>query len=191
MAKARTAPPRKVPKGGTPGELIPRRVPDPTLDDHLEIITRAIFQAGLSWAFIAARWETFRTAFEHFNVRRVAAYGAFDFDRLMHTDGVVHSEKKLAGTVDNAKSLIAIDHEFGSITAYVEGFDTYANLFADARTRFAFLGDLSCYYWLFRTGNQVPQFEDWIIGQPKDHPRVREMVLTGRAEGTSSEHAGF
>jgi 3-methyladenine DNA glycosylase Tag len=191
MPKARTAPIVRIPKRATPTEDVPRRVTDPSLDDHLEIITRAIFQAGLSWAFIGTRWDTFREAFEQFDTRRVAAYGTFEIDRLMHTEGVVHSEKKLAGTVANAKTLVAIEQEFGNIDAYIGGFASYAALLADARKRFAFFGDLSCYYWLFRTGNAVPLFEDWIAGQPKDHPRLREMIQTARAESTSSERAGY
>lgn len=191
MAKHSAPAGAKAPRRATPLEDVPRRIVGPTLDDHLEIITRAIFQAGLSWAFIAARWDAFRTAFEQFAIDRVARYDAFDIDRLLHAEGVVRSEKKLAATIENARTLIHIDQTFGSIDSYVAGFRTYADLLADVRGRFAFMGDLSCYYWLFRTGNPVPQFEDWLAAQPKDHPRMREMVLTGRAEGTSSERAGY
>jgi 3-methyladenine DNA glycosylase Tag len=187
MAKPPAAPPVRTPKRATPDDRIPRRVVDPTLDDHLEIITRAIFQAGLSWAMIDSRWERFRAAFEGFRIDRVAAYGDFEIDRLMATDGIVHSAKKIAGTAANARTLLALQREHGSISAYVERFSTYRDLFADARERFAFLGDLSCYYWLFRTGNPVPLFEDWIATQPKDHPRMREMVTAGRAAQTSTE----
>jgi len=162
-----------------------------TLDDHLEIMTRAIFQAGLSWAFIAARWDAFRAAFENFAIARVADYGAFDIDRLLHTEGIVHSRKKLAGTVENAKTLVQVERTFGSVSAYIAGFNTYRQLLADIRGRFVFMGDLSSYYWLFRTGNAVPVFDDWIAAQSSDHPRMREMVLTGRAEGTSTERADY
>jgi hypothetical protein len=191
MAKMRTAPAVKTPKRATPSDRIPRRVLHARLDDHLEIMTRAIFQAGLSWAMIDARWEIFREAFERFAVAQVAQYGEFELERLMATPGIVHSAKKISGTFDNAKTLIAIDAEFAGIAGYLARFATYAELLADARGRFAFLGDLSCYYWLFRTGNPVPVFERWIAGQPKDHPRMREMVLAGRADATSSECAEF
>ena len=191
MAKPRPArPPRSVPRT-TPDEFIPRRVARPTVDDHLEIMTRAIFQAGLSWAMIAARWEAFRRAFDGFDAAQVASYDAADLARLMAADGLIHSAKKLAATVQNARALLALQHEYGSIDAYVATFASYADVFADARGRFAFLGDLSCYYWLFRTGNPVPPFEAWIATQPKDHPRMREMVLAGRGEHTSSERSGF
>lgn len=140
---------------------------------------------------IDSQWDAFQTGFEHFAVERVAQYGEFDIDRLMATAGIVHSAKKIAGTIANAKALIALDRQFGSIEAYLARFGSYDELRADVRKRLAFMGDLSTYYWLFRTGNPVPRFEDWIALQPKDHPRMREMVTTGRAEGRSSERAGF
>jgi hypothetical protein len=191
MVKPHVAPAIKTPKRATPAERIPRRVMQPTLDDHLEIMTRAIFQAGLSWAMIEARWPAFVTGFDRFSITRVAAYEHADIERLMTADGIVHSQKKIAGTIANARALIALDRECGGIAAYVARFPNYAAVFADARGRFAFLGDLSCYYWLFRTGNPVPVFEDWIATQPKDHPRMREMVMIGRADATSSERPGY
>ncbi len=164
---------------------------EPTINDHLEIMSRAIFQAGLSWAMIDSRWPSFVAAFDGFDAARVAAYGEFEIDRLLNADGIVHSAKKIGGTIENARTLLALEREFGSIAAYAARFSTYAALSADARQRFAFLGDLSCYYWLFRTGAPVPLFEDWIAGQPKDHPRMREMVEAGRAAATSTERPGF
>jgi hypothetical protein len=176
-----------MPKKPTPPERIPRVVATPTLDDHLEIVTRAIFQAGLSWALIAARWPAFRTAFDAFAVARVAAYGEADVERIMEAEGVIHSRKKIEGTIANARALDGIVAEFGSVEAYARSFASYDALYADAKQRFAFLGDLSCYYWLFRTGLPVPRFELWMERQERDHPRMREMVLMGRSESASSE----
>ena len=147
------------PRAATPSDRIPRRVMQPSLGDHLEIITRAIFQAGLSWAAIAARWDRFREAFEGFDVVRVAAYTEGDVDRLMHADGMIHSAKKIIGTIENAKALVCLERDFGSVANYAARFGSYADLAADARERFAFMGDLSCYYWLFRAGYPVPRFE--------------------------------
>jgi len=116
-------------------------------------------------------------------------YGEFEIERIMATEGVVHSRKKIAGTIENARALQTIVREAGSVHAYAASFATYDDLFADARKRFAFLGDLSCYYWLFRTGEAVPPFELWMERQTSDHPRMREMVVLARAAGTSSERA--
>jgi hypothetical protein len=185
--KPRSAPPVKTPKRATPAGEIPERITDPTLDDHLAVLSRAIFQAGLSWAFMAARWERFLAAFDGFSVARVAAYGESDVERLMETDGIVHSRSKIEATIHNARTLQAIEREFGSVDAYVARFTDYDALWNDAKARFKFLGDLNCYYWLFRTGAPVPPFEQWMTRQEKDHPRMREMVERGRANGTSTE----
>jgi hypothetical protein len=186
---------KKTPKGAppvraskpTPPERIPRVIAAPTLDDHLEVMTRAIFQAGLSWALIDARWDAFRTAFENFNVTVIATYGEGEVERIMSAEGVVHSRSKIAGTIANAKTLKALAAEHGDIAAYARSFPSYDALYADAKKRFAYLGDLSCYYWLFRTGLPVPPFERWMERQPSDHPRMREMVLMARTENRSSE----
>jgi hypothetical protein len=185
--KQRAAPPLRTPRKATPTERIPRVIPVPSLDDHLAVISRAIFQAGLSWAMIDARWPAFRRAFDDFRIDIVAGYGAADVDRIMEADGVVHARAKIAGTIANAQALHALVAEHGSVAAYVRSFPDYDALYADAKARFAFLGDLSCYYWLFRTGLAVPPFEDWLERQERDHPRMREMVELARREGTSPE----
>lgn len=182
-------PPRK--SKPTPPERIPRVIDAATIDDHLEVMTRAIFQAGLSWALIDARWDAFRTAFDGFRVDLIAAtYGEGEIERIMETDGVIHSRAKIAGTIANAKALQAVAAEYGDVAAYVRSFPSYDALYADAKKRFAYLGDLSCYYWLFRTGLPVPPFEQWLAHQDRDHPRMREMVEMGRSQGRSSERAG-
>jgi hypothetical protein len=190
--------PKKTPKGApplrtskpTPPERIPRVISDPSLDDHLEVMTRAIFQAGLSWALIDARWDAFRTAFEGFNVTVIATYGEGEIERIMAADNVIHSRSKIAGTIANARALKALAAEHGDVGTYVRAFASYDALYADAKKRFAFLGDLSCYYWLFRTGLPVPPLERWMERQDRDHPRMREMVTMGRSEGRSAEVAG-
>jgi hypothetical protein len=187
MTAKKSAPPVKIPKKATPPERIPRRIAAPSADDHLAVISRAIFQAGLSWAFIEAKWPAFLAAFENFRVIEVARYGEFEIERIMTAEGVVHSRSKIEATIRNAQAIAALVTEYGSVEAYAHGFATYDDLVADAKQRFAYLGDLSAYYWLFRTGLPVPPFEHWIAQQPKDHPRMREMVLAGRADGTSSE----
>ena len=185
---AQNAPPLRASKP-TPPERIPRAIGAPSLDDHLAVMTRAIFQAGLSWALIDARWDAFRAAFDDFNVTLVAAYGEGDVERIMAAAGVVHSRSKIAGTIANARALKALAAEYGDAGAYARSFASYDALYADAKKRFAYLGDLSCYYWLFRTGLPVPPFERWLEGQDRDRPRMREMVMLGRSEQRSSERA--
>lgn len=133
-------------------------------------------QAGLSWAFIDARWDAYVHAFDRFDVEKVAAYGEEDVDRLMHTGDVIHSKAKIQGTIRNARTLLELEREHGSVRAYQTSFDGYASARADVGKRFAYMGDSNTYYWFFRTGAPVPDVEDWMKAQERDHPRIREMV---------------
>jgi 3-methyladenine DNA glycosylase Tag len=165
-----------VPKHPTPPDRIPRVVENPTLSDHLAVITQAIFQAGLSWAFIDARWERYVTEFDGFDPEKVAAYDDAAVTRLMQAADIVHSRTKIEGTIRNARALLTIEREFGSIRAYQTSFATYDALRRDTQKRLAYLGDMNTYYWLFRTGAPVPDVETWMKTQTADHPRIREMV---------------
>lgn len=133
-------------------------------------------QAGLSWAYIDTNWEHYVKAFENFDVERVAAYGEMDVDRLMHTDGIIHSKSKIEGTIKNARVLLELERDFGSLRAYQTSFAHYDAARKDANKRLKFMGDLNVYYWRFRTGAAVPDIEEWMIGQGRDHPRMREMA---------------
>jgi 3-methyladenine DNA glycosylase Tag len=93
---------------------------------------------------------------------------------------VIHSRAKLQGTIRNARTLLEIERDFGSIRAYQTSFPDYAAARRDTKKRFAYMGDLNTYSWFFRTGAPVPEVEDWMKDQERDHPRIREMVLTAR-----------
>jgi hypothetical protein len=177
----KTAPPVRVPKRPTPVDRIPRVIENPSIDDHLAVITRAVMQAGLSWAFIDARWDDYVVAFDGFAVARVAGYAEADVERLMEANGVIRSRSKIEGTIHNARRLLDLEREFGSIRAYQTSFADYDAFRRDTKKHFAYLGDLSTYYWLFRTGAPVPDLEEWMKDQDRDHPRMREMVTLGRA----------
>jgi DNA-3-methyladenine glycosylase I len=159
---------------------VPGRLADPQLADYLAVMSRAIFQAGLSWALIEKRWPGFVRAFDGFDVERVAAYGPADIDRLSGDDGIVRNAKKIAATVENARTILALEREYGGFRNYLRSHGSYGELSADLRRRFKFLGELSVYYLLFRVGEPVPPFEEWEQTIEGDHPRMREMVAASR-----------
>ena len=130
----------------------------------------------MSWAFIDARWDRYVAAFDGFDVEKVAAYDDAAITRLMQTADIVHSRAKIAGTIRNARALLALEREFGSVRAYQTSFPSYDALRRDTAKRFAYLGDMNTYYWLYRTGAPVPAVETWMKTQQRDHPRIREMV---------------
>lgn len=162
---------------------IPERIPDPSPAELLGIISRAVFQAGLSWQAIADRWEAYLRLFDGFEPRLVAAYGEGDVARILADGGVVRTRKKIVATIGNARALLALLDECATFGAYARRFPSYADLERDLRGRFAFLGALSAYYVVFRAGERVPRFEEWERTVDGDHPRMREMIAQARAAG--------
>ena len=151
-------------------------------------MSRAVFQAGLSWAAIAKHWEAYQAAFDGFDPARVAQYGEADVQRLMETPNVLHSARKIVATIENAKTLIVLDHEHGGFRGYLRSFDSYNALAKDLRKRFKFMGEMNVWYFLFRVREPVPRFEHWVTTIQGDHPRMKEMVQKGRSAGTSTEY---
>ena len=162
---------------------IPERIEPSGLSDYLAVMSRAIFQAGMSWKLIESKWDAYLRLFDGFDPRLVAAYGEADVERIMADGGVVRTRKKIVATIDNARTLLELDAAHAGFGNYLSGFATYEALAANLRARFKFLGELSSYYFVFRVGGHVPRFEDWEKTVPGDHPRMREMVALARAQG--------
>lgn len=162
-------------------------IPDPNLRDYLDVMSRAVFQAGLSWAGIGKHWEEYREAFDGFDPDKVARYTEGDVDRLMRAEGVLHSARKIRATIANAAAVIEADRKYGGFANYLRSFAGYAALAADLRKRFKFMGEMNVWYFLFRVHEPVPQFEHWVKTIPGEHPRMKEMVEKARAAGTSME----
>ena len=163
-------------------ETIPDVIDPSSLNDYLEVMARAIFQAGVRWKQIADHWDAYRTAFEAFDVQRIALYDDLDIERVLDTPGVLRSPRKARAVVTNAKTLLETERRHRDLRAYLRSFDSYETLAKDVKKRFAFMGDLNVWYFLFRIGEPVPRFEEWIETIAGDHPRMREMVDRARAQ---------
>jgi DNA-3-methyladenine glycosylase I len=81
------------------------------------------FQSGLSWLTILRKRESFRRAFAGFDVDAVARFDAGDVERLLGDAGIVRNRAKIAATINNARRCGALREEFGSLAAYVWGFE--------------------------------------------------------------------
>ena len=61
------------------------------------------FQAGLSWAIVLRKRETFREAFAGFDPNRVARFTKRDVDRLMTNPGIIRARAKIEATIAGAR----------------------------------------------------------------------------------------
>jgi len=81
------------------------------------------FQAGLSWLTILNKREAFRHGFAGFDAERVAAFGAHDVARLLGDVGIVRHRGKIESAINNARRVIELRREYGSLAAYAWRFE--------------------------------------------------------------------
>jgi DNA-3-methyladenine glycosylase I len=81
------------------------------------------FMSGLSWLTILRKRENFRAAFRGFDPKLVGRFGARDAARLMADAGIVRNRAKIDATINNARRYAALVEEFGSLAAYVWGYE--------------------------------------------------------------------
>src|SRR3974390_2134561 len=101
---------------------IPERFEPARLGDYLEILTRAVFQAGLSWALNEGKGVDLKRAVSNCGPERFAACSPAEIAWLAEESSIVRSRSKIEGTVSNAKTMLALDREFGGFVNYLRAF---------------------------------------------------------------------
>src|SRR5712691_11945064 len=76
-------------------------------------------QAGLSWSTILRKRENYRRAFAGFDPVKVARFDARRRAALMRDAGIVRNRQKIEATVGNARQVLAVQEEFGSLAEYL------------------------------------------------------------------------
>jgi len=87
-----------------------------------EFLTLEGAQAGLSWNTILNKRENYRTAFDNFDIKKVAQYDAKKVAELLQNAGIVRNKLKVNSAISNAKVVLEIQKEFGSFNDYLWGF---------------------------------------------------------------------
>jgi 3-methyladenine DNA glycosylase Tag len=139
----------------------PRQVPESD-DGYLEQMTKAIFQAGFSWKVVNDKWPAFRKAFEDFSVERVAALSPEQVDLLLQDESIIRNRRKVQATVWNARKILALRAEHGSMNAFLRSMDGkgYPEVSRALQAGFEHLGRTGAYVFLWCVGEEVPDWHD-------------------------------
>lgn len=138
-----------------------------------EMLTLEGAQAGLSWITVLRKRENYRAAFDGFDPARVARYGDNKVLQLLANEGIIRNRAKIASTINNARCVLAIQEEFGSLDSflwrYVDG-EPIRNAWPDRQALpastpvsdqlskdlkkrgFGFVGSTICYAFMQATG---------------------------------------
>ena len=97
----------------------------PVTDDRrlFEKLCLEGFQAGLSWLTILNKRENFRQAFANFEAEQLVRVGETDVARLLADAGIVRHRGKIESTLNNARRVLELREEFGSLAAYAWGYE--------------------------------------------------------------------
>ena len=130
-------------------------------------------QAGLSWKTILDKREGYRRAFAGFDPGEVARFDAGDIERLLRDPGIVRNRRKVGSAIANARAVLAVRDDRGSLDGYLWSFvggapqahrhrrmedlpsetpESHAMSKDLKRHGFAFVGPTVCYAFMQATG---------------------------------------
>jgi DNA-3-methyladenine glycosylase I len=76
-------------------------------------------QAGLSWDTILNKRENYRAAFDDFDPEIIARYDKRKVNALLKNSGIVRNRLKIDSAIGNARCMLAVVKEFGSLDRYL------------------------------------------------------------------------
>lgn len=138
-----------------PDKINPNR-----LGDYLEIMTKAVFQSGISWKVVSSKWPGIVEAFQGFDAETVAGFGEKELDDLTGDTRVIRNRRKLEAIIGNARRMIELDEEFGGFQRYLRSQPDFDATVKDLRKQFKFLGLTGIYFFLHVVGEKVPPHEE-------------------------------
>ena len=147
----------------------------PVHDDRVlfEFIVLESAQAGLSWYTILRKRDGYRRAFDGFDPNIIAQYDEQKVAELLQNAGIIRNRLKILATIQNARSFLAIQKEYGSFAQYLWSFvggktihQAFENLSdypthtaeSDALAKdlkkrgFKFMGTTTCYAYMQAVG---------------------------------------
>lgn len=96
----------------------------PLHDDmkQFEFLMMEAMQCGLNWNMMVQKREIFRECFDGFDYQKVSCYTEADIQRIMETEGMIRSRRKIEAVIHNARCFLEVREEFGTFSDYLWGF---------------------------------------------------------------------
>jgi 3-methyladenine DNA glycosylase Tag len=133
--------------------------PPKDLSGYLEAMARVMFQTGISWRVVDAKWPGIQDAFGGFDPAQVARLDTDDIDRLMADKRVIRNRKKLEAIAANAERMVELDTEYKGFGQYLDSLGDFESTKKEIHKEFAFMGEMGTWYFLWMVGRQVPEHQ--------------------------------
>ena len=141
---------------------VPPRVTPSGDGGYLEELTKAIFRSGFNWRVVRDKWDNFRHSFAGFDLETVARYGADDITRLFNDASIIRNQRKILGTLDNARTMLALVAEHGSFHSYLRSLDAldYYGRVKVLTPQFSGLGRTGAFVFLHCINEDTPSWAE-------------------------------
>ena len=96
----------------------------PNFDDKylFEMLILESFQAGLSWECILNKRESFRLAYDNFDIDKIVNYDEDKINELINNKNIIRNKLKIKASINNSKIFKSIQNEYGSFYNYLKTF---------------------------------------------------------------------
>ncbi len=96
----------------------------PNFDDKYlyEMLILESFQAGLSWECVLNKRESFKKAFDNFNIDKICNYNDKKVQELLTNKNIIRNKLKINATINNSKIFKSIQNEYGTFYNYLKTF---------------------------------------------------------------------
>jgi len=104
-------------------------------DQYLyEMLILESFQAGLSWECVLNKRESFRLAYDHFDIDKVCAYDDAKISQLLTNRDIIRNRRKIDASIRNSRIFKDIAKEYGSFFNYLKSFAGEEILYETGKT---------------------------------------------------------
>lgn len=96
----------------------------PNFDDKYlyEMLILESFQVGLSWECVLNKRESFRKAYDNFDIDKVCSYDEQKVLELLNNKEIIRNKLKINASIHNSKIFKVIIGEYGSFYDYLRKF---------------------------------------------------------------------
>ena len=92
-------------------------------DSYLyEMLILESFQAGLSWECVLNKRDSFKKAYDNFEIDCVCSYDDRKVEELLNNREIIRNKLKIKASISNSKIFKAIIEEYGSFYHYLKTF---------------------------------------------------------------------
>ncbi len=140
----------------------PEQAQTPGLGSYLDVMSKAIFQRGISWDVVENKWPEIREVFHDFDIEKVANMRPDQIDAILRDRRVNGNRAEMEAIVENANLMIKLEKENGGFRNYLRSHDDFDAALASIKMDFKLMGDRATYYFLYVVGEEVPPFEQFM-----------------------------